>query len=167
MEKKQGNVNVFLIILTIIIVILAIYFIFLNNNATINNTANNAANGIQNTVDNVTDTAKDVTNAAIDTVTDTVNIVDENAKALYDRVKKGITINGKLIEVPGSYMKRITTKITQEGYKMTAETKTTIDSKLDEIENIVKSEGKTDINDLSQDAQNRIKSIATDIENML
>ncbi len=160
MENKNGNTNIFLIIITIIVVIIAIYFIFFNNNMPGNLENNNGNNSVSNTVDNVANSTKDI-------VSDTVNIVDENAKSLYNRVKTGITIDGKVIEVPANYIKKITNKVTKEGYKMTDETKNAINSKLDEIENIVRSEGKTDIKDLSDSSQSKIKSIASDIENML
>lgn len=151
-ENNGNGSKIFIIIIIAVLILLAIWFIFFrgdNNNNTTTPNIYQATNEFGNAVGN------------------TVNIVDENAKMLYDRVKKGITLDGKLIEVPASYMKKITDKVSAKGYKMTADTKKAIDSKLDEIEATIRSEGKTDIKDLSKESQDKIKGIAKDIENML
>ncbi len=156
MSENNGDNSskvVIWIILGIIFVIAIILIFFRGNNDDNNNDINTNIYQSTNQNDNVLE--------------DTINIVDTNTKELYERVKNGITMDGKLIEVPAEYMKKITTKITAEGYKITDETKTAINSKLDEIENIIKSEGKTDIKELSESSQTKIKNIAKDIEDML
>ena len=151
-ENEKDTSNIVIWIILGILLIIAIFLIFFKGN---NNNDNLSTNIYQST--NQTDNVID----------DTINIVDANTKELYERVKEGITINGKLIEVPSSYMKKITDKITTEGYKITDETKTAVNNKLDEIETILKTEGKTDIKELSDESQSKIKNIAKDIEDML
>ena len=129
-ENEKDTSKIVIWIILGILLIIAIFLIFFKGN---NNNDNLSTNIYQST--NQTDNVID----------DTINIVDANTKELYERVKEGITINGKLIEVPSSYMKKITDKITTEGYKITDETKTAVNNKLDEIETILKTEGKTDI----------------------
>ncbi len=148
---NSSKVVIWIIGIILVIVIILIFFMGNNNDSNDDINTNIYQSTSQN--DNVLE--------------DTINIVDANTKELYERVKNGITIDGKLIEVPAEYMKKITTKITAEGYKITDETKTAINSKLDEIENIIKSEGKTDIKELSDDSKTKIKNIAKDIEDML
>ena len=143
------------IILISILSIIALYMIFFNDMSD-NNQNDNMDVNIYNSANQMMDTAKD-----------TIEIADENAKELYERAKNGITLDGKLIEVPANYMKKITDKVTSTGYKITNDTKTAINNKLDEIENIIRGEGKSDINELSQESQNKIRKIATEIENML
>ena len=147
-DKDTKYSNIIVIIILVIVVLLALYLIFFK--PTQNNTQNN---NTQNSAENM--------------VKDTIEIADANAKELYERVKKGITLNGKLIEVPKTYMDKITKKVTATGYKITDDTKKAISDKLDEIENILKSEGKTDINELSSESKEKIKGIYNDIDKML
>lgn len=147
-DKDTKYSNIIVIIILVIVVLLALYLIFFK--PTQNNTQNN---NTQNSAENM--------------VKDTIEIADANAKELYERVKKGITLNGKLIEVPKTYMDKITKKVTATGYKITDDTKKAISGKLDEIENILKSEGKTDINELSSESKEKIKGIYNDIDKML
>ena len=154
MNKRNGSSSGYIILVIAVILILAICAMIFGKND---------MNNDNNTTTNIYEPNAQGTNV----VEDTINIVDENAKELYDRVAKGITLDGKLIEVPADYMKKITNKITATGYKMTDETKTAINNKLDEVENIVRGEGKNDIKDFSEDSQNKLKSIAKDIEDML
>ena len=151
-ENEKDTSKIVIWIILGILLIVAIFLIFFKGN---NNNDNLSTNIYQSTKQ---------TDKVID---DTINIVDANTKELYERVKAGMTINGKLIEVPSSYMKKITDKITTEGYKITDETKTAVNNKLDEIETILKTEGKTDIKELSNESQSKIKNIAKDIEDML
>lgn len=155
-NKKDNNVGkIIAIILISILALIALYMLFFNNMD--NNTTNdNTDVNIYNSANQITDSAKN-----------TIEIADANAKELYERVKKGITLDGKLIEVPANYMKNITEKVTATGYKITDDTKTAINNKLDEIENIIRGEGKTDINKLSVESQNKIQNIAKEIEAML
>ena len=153
MNKKNGSATGYIIFVIAVILVLAIcVMIFGSNNMNNNST---------------TPDIYDQYSQGESTIENTMEIADANAKELYDRVTKGITLDGKLIEVPASYMKKITDKITKTGYKMADDTKTAINSKLDEVEGIIRSEGKTDINELSKDSQDKIKSIAKDIEDML
>lgn len=150
-DKDTKYSNIIVIIILVIVVLLALYLIFFKPMQ--NNTPNNNMNNTQNSAENM--------------VKDTVEIADANAKELYERVKKGITLNGKLIEVPKTYMDKITKKVTATGYKITDDTKKAISAKLDEIENILRSEGKTDINELSSESKEKIKGIYNDIDKML
>ncbi len=153
MNKKNGSATGYIILVIAVILVLAICaMIFGSNN--MNN-------------DSTTPDIYDQYSQGENAIENTMQIADANAKELYDRVKNGITLDGKLIEVPASYMKKITDKITKTGYKMADDTKTAINGKLDEVEGIIRSEGKTDINELSKDSQDKIKSIAKDIEDML
>lgn len=155
-ENNESNGNgskIFIIIIIAALILLALWFIFFRDNNKDNTPA----------TPNIYQSANQVGNA----VGDTVNIVDENAKALYNRVKNGITLNGKLIEVPASYMKKITDKVSAAGYKMTDDTRRVIDAKLDDIESTLRNEGKSDIKDLSKESQDKIKNIASEIEKML
>lgn len=150
-DKNNKYSNIIVIIILAIVILLALYLIFFKSMS--NNTPSTNSNSAQNSAEN--------------TVKDSIEITDANTKELYERVKKGITLNGKLIEVPKTYMDKITKKITATGYKITDDTKKVISGKLDEIENILKSEGKTDINDLSNESKEKIKVIYNDIDKML
>lgn len=153
MNKKNGSATGYIILVIAVILVLAICaMIFGSNN--MNN-------------DSTTPDIYDQYSQGENAIENTMQIADANAKELYDRVTNGITLDGKLIEVPASYMKKITDKITKTGYKMADDTKTAINGKLDEVEGIIRSEGKTDINELSKESQDKIKSIAKDIEDML
>ena len=152
-NKNEDNKNVSLIILIIVLALVAfaaIYFIFCPMSPS--DVKDDSMVGIYSS----TDSSENV-----------IEIADANTKELYDRVKKGITIDGKLIEVPAKYMKDITDKITAKGYKITNDTKEKITSKLDEIENTLKSEGKTDINELSSESKDKINGLYNDIKGML
>lgn len=150
-DKDTKYSNIIVIIILVIVVLLSLYLIFFKPMQ--NNTPNTNMNNTQNSAKNM--------------VKDTVEIADANTKELYERVKKGITLNGKLIEVPKTYMDKITKKVTATGYKITDDTKKAISAKLDEIESILKSEGKTDINELSSESKEKIKGIYNDIDKML
>ena len=155
MNKRNGNALVYIIIVIAVILILAICAMIFGGD--------NTNDDLTSTPDSFNNSMQEGSNA----IKNTIEIADANAKELYDRVTKGITLDGKLIEVPANYMKKITDKITKTGYKMADETKTAISSKLDEVESIIRSEGKSDIKELSSDSQEKIKTIAKDIEDML
>lgn len=154
-DQNENNKysNILIIVIIAIVILLAIYLVFFRPMTTNDEIQNE---NINNTLTNSNGTVKDE-----------IEIADANTKELYERVKKGVTLNGKLIEIPKTYMDKITKKVTGAGYKITDETKKTISSKLDEIENILRSEGKEDIKDLSNDSKEKIKRIYNEIDKML
>ena len=154
-NKEKNKSLIFIVLIIALVALIAICFIFFKDN---NNNNDNMENNTS---------SPNIYQGATDMVEGTVDIVDDNARMLYDRVKQGFSVAGKVIEVPADYLKRFTDKVTAKGYKMTVDTKNAIDKKLDEIEDTLKSEGKTDINELSQASQDKIKGIVNDIENML
>ena len=90
MNKKNGNASVYIIIVIVILAICAMIF------------------GGDNTNDDLTSTPDSFNNSmqeGSNAIKNTIEIADANAKELYDRVTKGITLDGKLIEVPANYMK--------------------------------------------------------------
>lgn len=157
-NKDENNKysNIIIIVIIAIVILLAIYLLFFRP----------MTNAEDNTTDQTNSISHNLTNSNGD-IKDEIEIADANTKELYERVKNGITLNGKLIEVPKTYMDKITKKVTAEGYKITDDTKKTISSKLDEIESIIKNEGKDDINDLSNDSKEKIKEIYNEIDKML
>ena len=167
MSKRKGDATITIIIVVVVILIIAVtYFMFFRNtdnndttnmnNAGTNNETNDNQVGIYNNGSNLN---------GIDN--NDITIADTNANEFYQRVKKGITLNGKLIEVPAEYMKRLTNKIGTTGYTLSNEAKETVNAKYDEIEKTLNDNNVSDINDLDAATKDKVESLIKDIENAL
>lgn len=174
MTKRKGDAAVTIIIIVVVILIILVsYFMFFRNNDTgnINNTGTN--NGINNDRNNQvgiydnSSLSNNNNSSSTNNMTDNITIADENANTFYQRVKKGITLNGKLIEVPAEYLTRLTNKIGATGYKLTNEASKTVNDKYDEIEKTLADNNVSDINDLDAQTKDKVQSLIKDIENAL
>ena len=156
-DKTNKSMYTWVGILVAICALLALYFLFFYDTSNNNNLdLNNELSGNTNTTSELgTATDQDIT------------IEDMNAKSIYDRIKSGITLNGKLIELPASYMKKLTNKVTKAGYTLADDTKAKIDDMLDEAERIIREDGADNWNDFKDDTKSRLKGISNNIESML
>ncbi len=165
MNKKKGDATIAVIIIIVVaLIIIASYFMFFRNgtnNETENMNNNSSNNGTNNNVN-----IYDNDNLSSD-MKESLTLSDANARDFYERVKKGITLNGKLVEVPAKYMARLTDKIGAEGYKLTNDAKKTVNSKFDEIEKTLSNNKVSDINDLDNKTKDKIEELINDIEKAL
>lgn len=165
MNKKRGDTAItVIIIIVVVLIVLVSYFMFFRNNTTDNN-VNDLNNGETNNGVNIYDN-KDNGNMSSDLI-DGINLSDANARDFYDRVKKGITLNGKLVEVPAKYITRLTNKISGEGYKLSNDAKKEVNAKYDEIEKTLADNNVSDINDLDAKTKDKIEELIADIEKAL
>lgn len=167
MSKRKGDATITIIIVVVVILIIAVtYFMFFRNTDNNDTTNMNNAGTNNETNDNQVGIYNDIGNLDNDT-NDDITIADTNANEFYQRVKKGITLNGKLIEVPAEYMKRLTNKIGETGYTLSNEAKETVNAKYDEIEKTLNDNKVSDINDLDAATKDKVESLIKDIENAL
>lgn len=167
-ENNNNTITTIIIIVIVIIVLLAIYFMFFRNRDDIDNINNdlnndNLENNIYNAEDNMIDDMDDMKQ----NTEDDFEIIDENARNFYEGLKRGIILNGKLIEVPAEYITKVGNKIKVEGYKLSDDAKKGIDDKMSQIQDIFNKEGKSDINELSETSRENVNKLMQDINNML
>lgn len=174
MTKRKGDAAVTIIIVVVVILIILVsYFMFFrntndDNTGNMNNTSNAGTNNGANTgTDNNVDIYGNNNSSITDNIGENITISDENANSFYQRVKKGITLNGKLVEVPTEYMARLTNKIGATGYKLTDEASKTVNAKYDEIEKTLANNNVSDINDLDATTKDKIETLIQDIEDAL
>lgn len=164
MNKKRGDTTVtVIIIIVVVLIVLVSYFMFFRN--TDNNNVTDLNNGGTNSGVNIYNDRNNG-NMSSDLV-DGINLSDANARDFYDRVKKGITLNGKLVEVPAKYITRLTNKISGEGYKLSNDAKREVNAKYDEIEKTLADNNVSDINDLDAKTKDKIEELIADIEKAL
>ena len=164
MNKRKGDTAITVIIIIVVVLILLVsYFMFFRN--TNNDNVNDLNNGTTNNDVNIYND-KDNGNMSSDLV-DGINLADANARDFYERVKKGVTLNGKLVEVPEKYITRLTNKISGEGYKLSNDAKKEVNKKYDEIEKTLADNKVSDINDLDDKTKDKIEELIADIEKAL
>ena len=138
------------------------------NMTNMNNTGtNNQSNNQVDIYDRENGLGSGITSTENNNINDNITIADENANNFYKRVKKGITLNGKLVDVPREYITRLTDKIGEAGYEMTDDVSKTVNSKYDEIEKTLADNNVSDINDLDSTTKDKIDTLINDIRNVL
>lgn len=188
MIKRKGDAAVTIIIVVVVILIILVsYFMFFRNtdddntgnmdNVGTNNETNNQVGIYDNNNDfmnnddfdnNTDNTNNDMTgNRSSNINNNDVTIANENANNFYQRVKRGITLNGNLVEVPAEYMTRLINKIGEVGYELTDSASNIVNSKYDEIEQTLQDNNVSDINDLDAATKDKVGSLIQDIENAL
>lgn len=163
MNKRKGDTTItVIIIIVVVLIIIASYFMFFRK------TNNTNTNPIDTNKNNTNNNLNIYDNSSLSgDMQESINLSDANARDFYERVKKGITLNGKLVEVPAKYMSRITDKIGVEGYKLTNDAKKTVNSKFDEIEKTLADNKVSDIKDLDDKTKDKIEELVNDIEKAL
>lgn len=165
MKQRKGDTMIAIVIIVVIIlIIIASYFMFFRGTKDENmNDNQNHQIDVYDQNNNHISNENDMSN----NVDQDIEILDANAKSFYERVKKGITLNGKLIEVPAEYLTRLTNKIGAKRYRLSDEGKKIVNNKLDEIEKTLKDHNVSDINDLDSATKDKVDSLIHDIEKAL
>ncbi len=158
-NKKSNSEGLIIFVAAFILILVVLYFAFFRDDG------NNMSNTLND--NNVNIYENSIYNNNLNNNNKDIEILDANAKEFYERVKNGITLNGKLIDIPAEYITRLTNKIGVEGYKLSESVKNTINSKFDEIENTLKENNVSDINEIDEQTKKKIDGLIDDIERAL